>query len=290
VSRRGRTRRRLSRTFSSSRFDDYTRLLQRAIERGYKVRALEDWIVDPDRTKPPVLILRHDVDQHPRSVLPLLAAERALDLRSTWYFRWRTAHPKIVEEVRRSGSDVGLHYETLTRLVLASGRERAVDDALLEEARGLLRLEIEAFAERFGPVRSVCPHGDTRVPHVRNSALLEGADPSDYGVEFDGNFAVRHRPLGHWLTDRSRAEGGWKDGVNPLELLDAHSSPILCLTHPNNFASGPGLWLDRMLSAVVPDRLWSWPVRTGRDQPPLTIGRRPEPAQTARRSTAPRAR
>jgi hypothetical protein len=290
VSHTGRTRRRLSRTFSSGRFADYARLLQRALERGYKIRALEDWISDPDRTKPPVLILRHDVDQHPRSIRPMLAVERALKVRSTWYFRWRTAHPRLVQEVRQSGSDVGLHYETLTRLVLESRGRRVVDDHLIEEARALLRLEIAAFKERFGTVRSVCPHGDTRVPNVRNSSLLEGVDPHDYGVEFDGNIGVRHRPLSCWLTDRSLAEGGWSDGLDPLELLDARRSPILCLTHPNNWASGPGLWMDRALSAVVPPWISGWPIRTGRDLPPLRLGRRSEPARTARRSTAPPAR
>jgi hypothetical protein len=263
-----RTRRRLSRTLSRGRFPEYRALLERALSRGYTIRSLEAWLTDPDLTKPPVLILRHDVDQHPRSVRPMLAAERDLGLTSTWYFRWRTAHPAIVGAVREAGGEVGLHYESLSRLVLASGRSGVVDDALIGQARMLLGQEIAAFVERYGPIRSICPHGDTRVPGVRNGILLEAQDPGRYGIEFDGNLAVT-RPLGCWLTDRSVAEGRWKDGLDPSELLDGPVSPILCLTHPNNWASGPGLWLDRALAAAVPASLDGWPIRTTIDRPPI---------------------
>lgn len=265
-----RTRRRLSRTLSRARFREYRALLHRALSRGYTVRSLEAWLAEPDLTKPPVLILRHDVDQHPRSVRPMLAAERDLGLTSTWYFRWRTADPGIVGAVRDAGGAVGLHYETLTRLVLASDRSRAVDQALIGQARTLLRQEIAAFAERHGPIRSVCPHGDTRAPGVRNSVLLEGQDPREYGIEFDGNLAVT-RPLGCWLTDRSVAEGRWKDGLDASALLDGRVSPILCLTHPNNWASGPGLWLDRALAAAIPGTRGGWPIRTATDRPPIDV-------------------
>lgn len=290
MSPRSRTRRRLSRTLSHGRFSEYRSLLRRATEQGYTIRALEDWISAPDQTKPPVLILRHDVDQHPRSVRPMLAAERELGVCSTWYFRWRTANPQILREVRDAGSDVGLHYETLSRLVLSSGPEQLVDDALIERARTILRGEIAAFVERFGPIRSVCPHGDTRVPKIRNAVLLEGLDPSDYGIEFDGNFAVRQRPLGCWLTDRSTAEGRWKDGLDADGLLDARVSPILCLTHPNNWASGPGLWIDRILSVAVPAGLGRRPIRTASDEPPGDLSATAGPVRTTPAGTAPPAR
>jgi hypothetical protein len=288
VTGRARTRRRLSRTFSQQRFGEYRELLLQAQQQGYTIRALEEWIIEPDRSKPPVMILRHDVDQHPRSVRPMLAAERELGLTSTWYFRWRTASPRIVQEVRDAGSDVGLHYETLSRLAIAAGRTE-VDDALVDEARGILKAEIATFADRFGPIRSVCPHGDTRVPKVRNAVLLEGRDTREYGVEFDGNFAVRHRPLGCWLTDRSSAEGNWKDGLDAPALVAARVSPILCLTHPNNWASGPSLWFDRLLGAAVPGR-GRWPIRTVSDEPPAPLSAPAATARTAPAETAPPAR
>src|SRR5262245_37265097 len=91
--RRG--RRRLARTFSRARWREYRFVLERALACGYTVLPLEEWVLTGPRDERPTLILRHDVDQHPRSVRPMLAAERDLGVTSTWYFRWRTSEPRI---------------------------------------------------------------------------------------------------------------------------------------------------------------------------------------------------
>jgi len=260
---------RLSRTLSRARWDEYRRLLGAAHAQGYRVSALEDWVRNGSDERGCALILRHDVDQHPRSALTMAAIELEVGARSTWYFRWRTAHPEVIGRLRAHGFGVGLHYETLSRLAL-----RGVNggDSALTVARLELRREIAAFHSLFGPIRSVCPHGDSRAPDVSNADLMRGCDPAEFGIEFDGNEAMGGRGLAVWLTDRSLAQGGWKDGVDPRALLVDGVSPILCLTHPNNWVSGPSLWADRLLAAALPtpppgtrSRL----IRTGRDEPRL---------------------
>lgn len=266
---RGRVRYRLSRSFSRARWGEYRRLLEAARSHGYEIVSLEDWVLNGDAGER-ALILRHDVDQHPRSALPMATIERELGVRSTWYFRWRTAHPAVVGTLRAQGFHVGLHYETATRAILANGGLPDRDlRARFGEAAPVLRREIAAFEHRYGAIRSVCPHGDSRVPGINNGVLLRDADMSSFGIEFDGNEAMRGRKLGAWLTDRSGAEGGWRDGIDPHALLAAGVSPILCLTHPNNWASGLALWADRLLAALLPADRPARPIRTGRDVPPL---------------------
>jgi hypothetical protein len=222
--------------------------LKAALGNGYRVVTLEDFFDGAAKGgEAPVLILRHDVDQCAASALTMSSIERELGLRSTWYFRWRTADAAVVAEVRRRGGEVGLHYETLSRRALEAGGGGGGD---LAEARGLLREEIATFAALHGPIRSVAAHGDTRAPGVRNGDLLRGEDWTDFGVDYDANDAMRRHPLAAWLTDRSSAEGGWSEGLDPFELLRERSSPILCLTHPNNWVSGPSLWRDRLAARV----------------------------------------
>lgn len=244
-------RRRFSRTFSRARWPEYGRLLKAALGHGYQLVTLEQFLDDAvSADGGPVLILRHDLDQHPESALRMSDVEVALGVRSTWYLRWRTARPPLVEELRRRGGEIGLHYETLSRAEL-SGPALPTDPAeRLREGRRLLREEIAVFVERFGPIRSVAAHGDTRAPGIRNGELLRGEEWSDYGVDYDANDAMRRHHLAAWVTDRSSAEGGWSDGVDPLALLREGATPILCLTHPNNWVSGPALWADR-LGAVL---------------------------------------
>lgn len=267
-----RTRKRFSRTITTSRWDEYLTLLELAQAEGYAVVSLEQWLgQEPDAER--TLILRHDVDQCPRSVLRMLRIEVHLGVRSTWYFRWRTARPRVVRAVQRHGAEVGLHYECLSRLVLAArdAGENADVDELIPLARRTLKRELTAWSVLFGPSRSACAHGDTRVAGVNNAALLRDADLGEYGLEYDANASMRTRDLAYWLTDRSKAEGGWRDGLDAAAIIAEHASPVLLLTHPNNWISGPGLWADRLAAKLLPEpRITSRrALRTGSDEPPV---------------------
>jgi hypothetical protein len=232
-----------------------------ALEQGYSVLSLETWLADPELSAgQPRLLLRHDVDQHPASALRMAAIEAELGILSTWYFRWRTAIPRVVESIRSQGHAVGLHYETLTRELLLRGQGAADAEALIPEAREILRNELGAFAERFGLARSACPHGDTRMPGVHNGVLLLDQDWPSYGLRWDANAAMRRHPLDVWLTDRSTAEGRWKEALDPIDLLIDRRSPMLAVVHPNNWVSGLGLWWDRALPGGL---------HTSSDIPPL---------------------
>jgi hypothetical protein len=264
---RVRARRRLGRTLSLARWQEYRRLLILAQAQGYALVSLESWLANAEaHAGRDVLILRHDVDQCPASAARMAAIESELGICSTWYFRWRTAQPKVIQAIREGGHEVGLHYETLTRELLRRGLHAADAQALIAEVRPLLRAELAAFAERHGPTRSTCPHGDTRMRGVHNGVLLQGEDLSAYGLRWEANAAVGRLPLDVWLTDRSSAEGRWKDGMDPVDLLIDRRSPILAVVHPNNWVSGLGLWWDR----ILPERLGM----TGADAPPLEVARR----------------
>jgi len=269
-----RLRPRLSRTLSRARWPEYRAFLLSGLEHDYRVVSLESWVREDGSNEVPTLILRHDVDQHPGSALQMARIEQSLGVRSSWYFRWRTAHPTVVSALKEAGFEVGLHYETLTRKALERGLEGSPDPQQLDEGRRELRGEIAAFARLFGPLRSVVPHGDSRVPGVHNAELLTDQDCSDYGIDFDGNEAMRGRDLAYWLTDRTTAEGRWKDGADPDELFASGTSPILSVTHPNNWSSGASLWLDRLMAGVLPGPAWGSgrfarkPIHTGSDRPP----------------------
>jgi hypothetical protein len=217
---RGRARRLLSRTFSRARWHEYVRLLKAALSAGYEPISLERFLdgAVPESGRP-LLILRHDVDQDPRSAITMANIEADFGLRSTWYFRWRTAHPAVIAAVRRRGAEIGLHYETLSRDALEHGIPNADElPGRIAAARERLADEIATFKRLFGPIRSVAPHGDTRVPGVRNADLLLSQDCAGFGIVHDANSSIRRHSLAAWLTDRSSAEGGWGAGIDPFAL------------------------------------------------------------------------
>jgi ubiquinone/menaquinone biosynthesis C-methylase UbiE len=269
-----RARPRLSRTLARARWREYEELLEAALAAGYRIVGVEDWLDGAAGHGERTLILRHDVDQHPRSALSMAAIEREVGVRSTWYFRWRTADPSVIARLRADGFQVGLHYETLTRAALENGSART-------PSRKELACEVAAFQRIHGPIRSIAPHGDSRLPQVNNGELTRESGTGGLWVEFDGNEAMAQRRPAVWLTDRSSPEGGWADGFDPHRLLEQGETPILCLTHPNNWVSGAGLWLDRGLSTALPSPppgRPARPLRTRGDAPPTVPGDERGPA------------
>lgn len=264
----------LARTLSAARWSEYDMLLKAARDHDWVAMDIEGWIA-AGGPQGRVLILRHDVDQHPATAVRMARIEASHGLRATSYFRWRTSSSLAIKRVRELGGGVGLHYETLTRLMLERGLGAAdVTDALVDEARERLVGEVAAFKRRFGEIRSFCAHGDTRVPGVSNTVLVQGVDPSLFGVEFDAGDTLSRYRLGLWLTDRAAVEGRWKDGLDPRELLTHSDDPILCLTHPNNWCSGASLWADRLRAAGhrdSPERYATTGLHTGHDQPPSDL-------------------
>jgi hypothetical protein len=249
---------------SRARWREYEHLLRIALNQSYELLGVEQWLACPaPGDHAPLLVLRHDVDQHPGSALRMEAIEAEFGVLSTWYFRWRTATPAVVDVLRARGHAIGLHYETLTRLALERGLDPAEAGDLIPEARELLAREIAAFGERFGPVRSTCPHGDTRMPGVHNGVLLRDQDLAAYGIEWDSNDSVGRRGVDVWLSDRSSAEGRWQDRSDPIDMLIDRRTPLLLIVHPNNWVSGPALWWDRLAPGGS---------RTGSDTPPVTRG------------------
>jgi hypothetical protein len=245
----------------------------------YDIRGVERWLTEPGKQSArPLLLLRHDVDQCPQSAVRMASIEAELGIASSWYFRWRTARPPVVRAVREAGHDVGLHYETLTRIALERGLRTDQAEGLVPEARELLARELTAFNERFGPARTACPHGDTRVPGLHNGVLLAAEDPSSYGLMCDVNAAAGQRGVDLWLTDRSSAEGGWQDGADAIDTIIDRRSPLLLVVHPNNWTSGPQLWWDRLIPGGT---------RTATDAPPLSDATPPAAAADGLTPAAP---
>jgi hypothetical protein len=111
------------------------------------------------------------------------------------------------------------------------------------------------------------------VPDVNNAVLLREVPLAEYGLRFDANASMQSRDLAVWLTDRNRAEGSWRDELDADAIVAAHASPVLLLTHPNNWVSGLGLWQDRLLAATLPEPGIGTgrALRTSSDTPPLAL-------------------
>jgi len=219
------------------RWHAYRALLVDAQHAGYEIVSLEPWLRDigPSTEGVPQLVLRHDVDQDVWAARRMAEVELELGVRSTWYLRWRTADRAVVSWLSRGGFDVGLHYETLTRRALERQLLTDPKDETTAAAEELAR-EIEAF-RRFHPqMRSICPHGDTRMPGIRNGTLWERLPEAVRHDLADGNEDLRGVRVGARITDAGPPAPGWGDGPDPRSIFAARVGPVVLTTHPHHWA------------------------------------------------------
>jgi hypothetical protein len=213
----------------------YRGLLHSLVERGFDIRPLGAW-ARGERHGSRVVLLRHDVDQQPRAAMRMAEIEAELGIRATWYARWRTADPGLIRSLQERDLEVGLHYESLSRLGHRLGADTPARlDELEPIAASYLAAEVRVFAHLFGRCPSICPHGDTGLPAARNADLLRHVPVEDLGVDFDARvvMAEAQRSGWAWLTDDSRAKAR---GMPPESDPVANGGDRLMLViHPNNW-------------------------------------------------------
>ncbi len=193
------------------------------------------------------LVLRHDVDVRGVGVRPMLAIEARLGLASTWYFRWATLDDSLVREIRAAGGEVGLHYETLAR-VLVRGNihdQAGVTPEVLAAARGELRGEVDAFRRRLGlDELTIASHGHPRNQEARvsNNVLATADFCREAGVLAEAYAAGFLQDIDCYVADTDLLiNDGWAYGITLVGALAAGHRRICFLSHPNHWwHSGSG--------------------------------------------------
>ena len=100
------------RDFTHQAYETYLNLVK---DSGIKIITFKELLsfpVFPDN----FFIIRHDVDRKPKNALRMAILESKLDIKSTYYFRYKSHvfKPEIILSIRALGHDIGYHYECLS--------------------------------------------------------------------------------------------------------------------------------------------------------------------------------
>ncbi len=126
----------------------YKRLLQSAIDGGYTLTSVEDYLLNKDRYKK-IFMLRHDVDRLPENSLLTAQLQKELGVKGTYYFRIvkGSFHPHVIEKIAALGHEIGYHYEDV-----------ALQRGDLEKAFQKFREHL-MWVKKYYPVKTICMHG-----------------------------------------------------------------------------------------------------------------------------------
>jgi hypothetical protein len=120
--------------------------------------------------KPKIAILRHDIDRKPNNALRMAKLEYAMDIYSTYYFRYPyTFKPDIIRQIQDIGHEIGYHYEVLAK---AKGNPK--------KAIRFFEQELQAMRD-ICEIKTICMHGSPLSPYD-NRHLWEYYDFKEYEV------------------------------------------------------------------------------------------------------------
>ena len=182
----------------------YRELLETLKANGYTFQPFEDFVRHP---KDKVVVLRHDVDKLPQNAVDLATIEKSLGLPASYYYRIvkESNVPKLIEEVRDLGHEIGYHYEDLT---LAKGDKK--------KALNMWEKNLEYFRS-FYPVTTACMHGSP-LSKWDNRLIWEDYNYKDYGIIAEPYFDIDYNEV-FYITDTGRS---WNStGVSVRDKVDS---------------------------------------------------------------------
>ena len=191
-------------------------LLKKLADAGYSFQSCREYNNSPaDR----VVVLRHDVDKHPRNSLITAEIEHEAGMSGTYYFRFCSGsfEEDTIQQISKLGHEIGYHYEDLEaarRKAKGEGRklkgDRQKSGSSKEEE--LAAVAFAGFRENLAklreiaPVDTICMHGSPLSP-ADSRRLWKYYDYRALGIIAEPYFDFSLEGL-LYLTDTGRRWNG----------------------------------------------------------------------------------
>ncbi|MHB1152957.1 MAG: hypothetical protein ACYCWE_04500 [Eubacteriales bacterium] len=162
-----------------------------------------------DKSKPPCIIMRHDVDRSVKNALAMAQLEHNYGIKSTYYFRYPyTFDLKVMKQIYNLGHEIGYHYEVLDK---ASGD--------CSKAIELFQKELGIFRKSF-LVKTICMHGNP-LTEWDGKDIWRVFDFKAFGILGEAYLSLSD--INVYLTDTGR---NWNGGHNFKDRLPAETKKL----------------------------------------------------------------
>lgn len=169
----------------------YKKLLQSAINAGYKLTSYEDYIINGHQYQK-VFILRHDVDDLPNNSVDTAIIENSLGAKGSYYFRVvkQSLHPDCIEQIKNLNHEIGYHYEDM-----------ALNNGDYEKSYLHFTEKLKLFRNYY-PVKTICMHGSP-LSKWDNRLLWQKYNYKDLGIIGEPYFDIDFTKV-LYITDTGR--------------------------------------------------------------------------------------
>src|SRR5215470_5987150 len=153
--------------FMPSRLETYREFLCNAIYYGYEICSV-DFLWQKIKNNGEIesqkkyLVLRHDIDTDPTTAKAMWCIEKALGVRSSYYFRLSTIDISLMQEIEFSGGEASYHFEEIAMLAKQKRLKRR-ENVLpyMPYIRSMFKDNLDLLRKQSGlPMKIVAAHGD----------------------------------------------------------------------------------------------------------------------------------
>ena len=225
--------------FKGSRYNEYEKIIVKAIESGYKIVSLIDYYGNFLEKDEKVIILRHDIDTDPKGARNFFEIEKRFGVKASYYFRLNTLDYKFMDEIKAYGSEVGYHYEELATYCKRNGI-RGASELGEKDYENIYNEFVNNFKDRFKDynIKSIASHGDfyNRKIKVPNYRIFELYNYADLGISIEAYDEKLLKSFDKYVSD-ARLKPYWKDGYSMFDAINEGQRKVLFLSHPANWGT-----------------------------------------------------
>ena len=234
--------------------EKYRELCQALLNSGYTPSPVRDYLERDPRADGRNVVLRHDVDRKAKNALRMAELERAMGIRSTYYFRYpRTFNPDVMREIHGLGHEIGYHYEVLAKT-----------NGDYAKAIALFTDELSAFRE-ICDIHTICMHGSP-LSRYDNRDLWKKYDFRAFGIIGEAYLSMAGREI-RYFTDTGRSWSGkhsvrdvmQRTGADRVDTTDdliewvrsSGGEDLYLTVHPERWALSTAEWSQNYVGDIV---------------------------------------
>lgn len=249
----------LQKYLKNNRIKEYEDVLLKAKQHGYQMISMEKYAKGEYDNSQKVMILRHDVDHVSLGTRAMLDAEKKYGAIASYYFRWKTADYSIIRDIVTEGSEASFHFEVIANLIRLREGEKYSKEYILsckDLFIDLLKNELDLFRGYYEvPCLTIASHGaeENRKIEVSNNYITD--DECVYkklGIILEAYQKRFIDDMGIYIADTEiEYNEGYRYGKTPQEAMIEELSPILFLSHPNNWKYSPKRQLRKVIKSII---------------------------------------
>jgi hypothetical protein len=244
----------------NNRINKYDFIIKEALEKGYNVVSMRDYIEKKYDNSKKLFILRHDVDHFSDGTKMMYEVEKKYKVKSSFYFRNCTYEPALMKKIEAYGSESSLHFEPIADFVKANNiKDR---DELYtfkdweEKSLNILKANLDRFRNLLElPCKTIASHGEYENALVQtpNNFLTENIETYKFlNIELEAYNAEMIEQVTCYISDVPiEISGGYKYGTTPLQAIENDEQFIMFLSHPNHWHYSKWKQFKKLVKTII---------------------------------------